>query len=262
MTMTLDIAALTLNMCYESCVHEGSSYFATQDGSRCWCSLESHFDYSAGGVGVCDTWCGGDGSTTCGGSDGLSRDFYKIETGEATLGVSAAGDGVSSSGDPLDRLLELHNAARCMHATGPLEFAEPVAATAKTYADLLASESMCGSAEAAHSTGLGENVFVCAASSSFSGDRAPTAACFSPESAMEAFYDSQVGGGPTSTYGPYATQVLWKSTTQIGCALRACEKDGLTYDILVCRYSPPAKEDTTESEVALEANSKTTCGYD
>lgn len=65
-----------------------------------------------GGVGVCDTWCGGDGSTTCGGSDGLSRDFYKIETGEATLGVSAEGDGVSNSGDPSDRLLELHNAAR------------------------------------------------------------------------------------------------------------------------------------------------------
>ncbi|CAN0210201.1 unnamed protein product, partial [Ectocarpus fasciculatus] len=118
-------------MCYESCVHEGSSYFATEDGSRCWCSLESHLDYSSDGVGVCNTWCGGDGSTTCGGSDGWSRDFYKIETADATLGVRAAGDGGSSSGDPLDRLLELHNAARCMHATGPLEFAEPVAATAK-----------------------------------------------------------------------------------------------------------------------------------
>lgn len=42
----------------------------------------------------------------------MSRDFYKIETADATLGVSAAGDGVSSNGDPLDRLLELHNAAR------------------------------------------------------------------------------------------------------------------------------------------------------
>ncbi|CAM9725433.1 unnamed protein product [Hapterophycus canaliculatus] len=150
-----------------------------------------------------------------------------------------------------------------MHATGPLTFADPVAVTAEAYADVLASEENCGSAEASHSTLLGENVFVCASSDGQQRGRDPDGpSCFSPEGAMEAFYESQVGSGPPPTYGTQATQVLWKSTSQMGCALRACEKGGLKYDILVCRYSPPAGEDTTGTEVGLEANSKSKCGYD
>lgn len=54
----------------------------------------------------------------------------------------------------------------------------------QTYADTLAVDEVCGSAEIEHSTaGKGENVFVCATS----GDGTP---CFSPEAAMAAFCES------------------------------------------------------------------------
>ncbi|CAM9780236.1 unnamed protein product [Scytosiphon promiscuus] len=274
MDMQLEVLPLTLHMCYEHCRSEESSYFAVQEGSQCWCSLESsspHFDYSSGGVGFCNAWCGGDASTTCGGWDGTSRDFYAIDSLQrAAPGLTAVEADESStdldssdSSSSLGRLLHLHNAARCMHATGPLTFADPLAVTAEAYADVLASDDNCGSAEASHSTLLGENVFVCASSNAEGeGEDPDSPSCFSPESAMEVFYESQVGSGFPPTYGAQATQILWKSTSQMGCGLRTCEKEGLKYDILVCRYSPPAGEDRTGTEVGLEANSKSKCGYD
>ncbi|CAN0350863.1 unnamed protein product, partial [Laminaria digitata] len=51
----------------------------------------------------------------------------------------------------------------------------------QAYAEILASDENCGSMEADHSTGLGENVFVCA---NPIDDRAQ---CFTPKGAMDYF---------------------------------------------------------------------------
>lgn len=71
---------------------------------------------SRNGVGVCDQWCGGDGSTTCGGTDGTSRDFYALDIPSPALGVNTQSE--TGGNRRLDRVLELHNAARygVMHA--------------------------------------------------------------------------------------------------------------------------------------------------
>lgn len=35
------------------------------------------------------------------------------------------------------------------------------------------------------------------------------------------------------------TQILWKSTTKLGCGLAKCETGGRNYNKLVCNYDPP-----------------------
>ena len=58
------------------------------------------------GVGTCDRWCGADGSTKCGGT--TAADVYALE--EQT--EQADDPLLDVTEDPLERLLELHNAAR------------------------------------------------------------------------------------------------------------------------------------------------------
>lgn len=39
-------------------------------------------------------------------------------------------------------------------------------------------------------------------------------------------------------YGEQAIQILWKSTTELGCAVATCYKDAWAYVYLVCQYNP------------------------
>lgn len=40
-------------------------------------------------------------------------------------------------------------------------------------------------------------------------------------------------------YGGHATQILWKATTELGCAVVPCTQEPWNYVYLVCQYSPP-----------------------
>lgn len=51
--------------------------------------------------------------------------------------------------------------------------------------------------------------------------------------------DGETSNRPSSSYGGHATQVLWKSTSKLGCALASCQKGGDTHEILICNYDPP-----------------------
>lgn len=51
--------------------------------------------------------------------------------------------------------------------------------------------------------------------------------------------DSEVDTNAVTGYGGHATQILWKSTTQLGCAVASCSDDGVPYTVLVCQYNPP-----------------------
>lgn len=55
-----------------------------------------------------------------------------------------------------------------------------------------------------------------------------------------AFSDaSEVDDGPVTGWGGHATQILWKSTTELGCAVSTCDGGGFTNNVLVCNYNPP-----------------------
>lgn len=51
--------------------------------------------------------------------------------------------------------------------------------------------------------------------------------------------DQEVTNGPVTEYEGHATQILWKSTDEVGCGIETCVKDGWRYNVLVCNYNPP-----------------------
>jgi uncharacterized protein YkwD len=116
--------------------------------------------------------------------------------------------------------LDAHNKQRAIHCVPALTWSNEVAASAQAWAN-----QCTFSHEGQHV--YGENLFW------------GTAGAYSPDSAVTSWY------GENSNYS-YATpvfsqatghftQVIWKSTTAIGCATARCGDK----DYFVCRYSPP-----------------------
>lgn len=138
----------------------------------------------------------------------------------------------SSLSDDMQGLLDLHNEARCEHNADPLVYSGTVEATAQAYAEELASNSSCGTLQHSNAEDrnyYGENLFTCGSTA---------AGCFSPAYAMSLLYESEVQADNVEDYGGHATQILWKSTTELGCAVESCILGSFFYDILVCHYNP------------------------
>eukprot|EP00904_Undaria_pinnatifida_P001105 jgi/Undpi1/10996/HiC_scaffold_30.g13297.m1 len=139
----------------------------------------------------------------------------------------------------MEILLDLHNSARCLHDADPLTYSNMVASsamvrhvTALCLSSFLSSD--CGSfyhSESEDRHGYGENLYLCWGSGS--------GTCYSPEKAMNGLYEDEIQVDAVTEYGGHATQILWKSTTQLGCAVATCEKQSYTYTYLVCQYNPP-----------------------
>lgn len=51
--------------------------------------------------------------------------------------------------------------------------------------------------------------------------------------------DDEIKVDKVTAYGGHATQILWKSTTELGCAVATCDKNSYRYVYLVCQYNPP-----------------------
>lgn len=47
------------------------------------------------------------------------------------------------------------------------------------------------------------------------------------------------GFSKVTEYGGHATQILWKSTEELGCVVSKCTTGGTPYTYLVCQYDPP-----------------------
>lgn len=124
---------------------------------------------------------------------------------------------------PLADVLAAHNAARAEHCAPPLQWSEALAETAADWAGQLAARGC----PLAHSQSrLGENLYAATAGSRTAAD------------AVQVWVDEREGydfeqGGFSMQTGHF-TQVVWKSTTELGCATLEC--DGL--DLWVCNYAP------------------------
>lgn len=156
------------------------------------------------------------------------------------------------SGGPdgeLGKLLELHNAVRCMHGASPLTWSSSIAAFAKAYAD----KTPCGSmVHNQNRNGYGENISICWGRTN----------CFDAARTMVGFYDEEVNNGPVTGWGGHATQILWKDSKEVGCGLASCETGGTPYEFLVCNYDPPGNYNNNyEEEVEAASKSAQECGY-
>ena len=121
-------------------------------------------------------------------------------------------------------LLEAHNRVRAQHCAPALTWSPKLAEVAQQWAKTLKAQGC----KFGHSGGrYGENL------------AAGTSGTLDGKSVTEMWYDeikqySFKSGGFSMQTGHF-TQVVWKETTQLGCAMTTCR--GM--DIWVCEYDPP-----------------------
>jgi pathogenesis-related protein 1 len=164
----------------------------------------------------------------------------------SNTGVCSAGNVCFSGGELAETILELINKARAEVGVPPLTWNNTLAAHAQTYADYLevTGKNEHPSAEwvAKYPTGPeGENLY-----SQEGGDLSQTSlaqAAFKFWYSEQANYNGQPIGSetPGEIIGHY-TQMVWKGTTQVGCAAVTGQENpinGLPTARLSCRFTPP-----------------------
>jgi hypothetical protein len=130
------------------------------------------------------------------------------------------------------RILELHNQARSGAGVGPIYWDTSLAAAADTYAAELARTSRWGHSPAAVRPGQGENLWM-GTRGAFSVDQMIGSWVGEGPWFRPGIFPNVTRTGDWSEVGHY-TQIIWRGTTRVGCALRSSDR----YDFLVCPYSP------------------------
>ncbi len=127
--------------------------------------------------------------------------------------------------------LSAHNDARSRYGRAPMKWDAQLASDAQKWAQHLAQTDQFEHAPAGH--GQGENLWM------------GTHGFYEPKLMVQAWIDEEKdmksGKFPdvtlTSSWADvgHMTQLLWPSTSHVGCALVSSAE----WDVLVCRYSPP-----------------------
>ncbi|HEX8194095.1 MAG TPA: CAP domain-containing protein [Allosphingosinicella sp.] len=131
------------------------------------------------------------------------------------------------------RILALHNRERAAAGVPPLAWDAALASAAASYGPALAARGRLVHSPAASRPGQGENLWM-GTRGSFSieemvGSWAAEKRLFTPGTVPQVSRS-----GHFSDVGHY-TQMIWRRTTRLGCALHS----GGGNDYLICRYSPP-----------------------
>ena len=131
------------------------------------------------------------------------------------------------------RLLALHNRERAAVGTPPLTWDAGLAAAAAAYGPELARRGRLAHSPPEARPGQGENLWM------------GTRGAYSPEEMVGSWVEEKRLFRPgvfpdVSTSGHWSdvahfTQMIWRSTTRLGCALHRSARA----DFLICRYAPP-----------------------
>jgi pathogenesis-related protein 1 len=142
----------------------------------------------------------------------------------ATSAPAAAGPKAAPS--PIaQRWLDAHNRFRAQHCAPPLSWSNKLAEVAQKWANELQKKGCAFG----HSPGgtYGENL------------AAGTSGALDPESTVLMWYDEvkkyNFAKGVFSMETGHFTQVVWTTTTHVGCGQVSCKGN----DIYVCNYDPP-----------------------
>ncbi|MCI5159279.1 MAG: hypothetical protein D3906_12770 [Candidatus Electrothrix sp. AUS1_2] len=142
----------------------------------------------------------------------------------------------TKTGGPLDptTMVAAHNQWRTKTGVPPLKWSDDLAASSKQWADRLAGTGC----NMKHSTGAnGENIYWAGAATR--SDGTSSMQTISEQNVVDAWgnevkaydYASNSCHGVCGHY----TQVVWKSTTEVGCSMATCSDKA---QIWVCQYSP------------------------
>lgn len=136
------------------------------------------------------------------------------------------------TGEEIETLISLHNKARAEVGVDPLVWSKSLAAYAQSWADHLYATS-CRIEHRPHSgkwkQRYGENLFVGTA-----GYYGVADAVRAWESEKSMYHGKPLDSSNWYPSGHY-TQMVWRSTTHIGCAKTECRGNV----IIVCNYDPP-----------------------
>jgi hypothetical protein len=131
------------------------------------------------------------------------------------------------------RLLALHNRERAPLNIAPLSWDDRLAAAAATYGPQLERLGRLAHSPAESRPGQGENLWM-GTSGAFSleemvGSWAAEKSLFRP-----GIFPDVSRNGHWADVAHY-TQMIWRGTTRVGCALHRAHRN----DLLICRYAPP-----------------------
>jgi uncharacterized protein YkwD len=166
-------------------------------------------------------------------------------------GASQGATNNESREDFVNSILAVHNGERAAVGVPPLVWSDSLAASAQTWAEYQARTGDWRHATDAEKGGsYGENLSK--ESGHWFGIPIPQGS-FSTESLQQGWVNEKTlyNGGPVDStnyliFGHY-TQIVWRGTTQIGCAT-AITQEGVPPGAvgetvyLVCRYSPPGNQ--------------------
>jgi uncharacterized protein YkwD len=130
------------------------------------------------------------------------------------------------------QLLALHNAARDEAGVPRLAWSSKLAQDAQAWADRLARDGRMYHSTHEQSGGEGENLWMGSAGY-YGADTMIGAFVDEKQHYVHAAFPQVSNTGRWQDVGHY-TQVVWRDTQQVGCAIARGEKD----DFLVCRYWP------------------------
>lgn len=136
-------------------------------------------------------------------------------------------------------MLEAHNKVRSQHGVPPLSWSPSLAKEAGTWADHLMKENGC-KMQHAKGGGEGENLHWASAVVWSDGRRdvqsVTPAQVVGSWASEEADYDYARNRCRRGKVCGHYTQIVWKTSTHVGCAVRTCSDKS---QIWVCRYLPP-----------------------
>ena len=134
-----------------------------------------------------------------------------------------------SPGSFKDSFLGPHNQARARLGIAPLRWDDTLASYAQSYARQDAAQRQC---KLVHSGGpYGENLFW-GSGRAYGGQDAVGA--WVAESSNYNYASNTCA--PNAMCGHY-TQVVWRGSTAVGCAVQACPDGSSTF--IICSYNPP-----------------------
>lgn len=130
------------------------------------------------------------------------------------------------------RVLEIHNRVRSGVGVAPLAWDPSLAAGADRWAAELARTGRFAHSPSALRPGQGENLWM-GTRGAFSVDHMVGSWVGEARWFRPGVFPNVGRSGDWSRVGHY-TQMIWRGSTRVGCALRSSPR----YDYLVCRYAP------------------------
>lgn len=181
-------------------------------------------------------------------------------SGAPTPGAGAA----SAPATPeLRAILAVHNAKRALHCVPPMTWSPELAARAQAWASQCrasAAGAPCHQSDCGTRTADGENLsFGARWTANAAGQKTWNPVGRTAEEAVEAWYceiaaydfnNPAIVGGTTTGCRPvngHFTQVVWRSSTQLGCAMATCTFQGNTGTLWVCKYAPAGNLNTVQA---------------